>query len=279
MKRKMLSLMLFILVVIFMSNCTMVPVGYEGIKVKDWGTYKGVQELPAKTGKITYNPFTETVYKYPTFLKSYPYSQDKRQGSEDDEAIRFSDSQGLTFTADVGLAYKVIAGKSPYVFWFFRKDIDELTDGYIREQLQNSFVKYGSSMSAQQILGSERNKLLMQVLNRMNDEVAFIEVENKDNIKERVKAFEFFTISFLSNPRPPDDVMDSINRVIQANNIRLEQITLARGDSLSAVIRATGQAKANQLLNQSITPTLVDYMRAENWRPLAIGSNTILPLK
>jgi len=275
-----LAAMLLMLIV---GGCTRVPVGYEAIKIKDYGTYKGVNELVGVTGKVWYNIATETVYKFPTFLKSYAYTEDNRQGSETDEAIRFSDNQGLTFTSDVGAMFKVISGMSPHVFWYFRKDVDELTDGYIKEHLQNCFVRYASRMSAQQILGAERNTLLDSVKQEMNNKVAWIESEvvDKDGKREKrtVKVFEFSTISFLSNPRPPAEVMTSINAVIEANNKRLAQLTNARADSQAAVIMATGQAEANRLLRASLTDEIIRYEQAKNWRPVVLGGNAIIDLK
>ena len=276
------AILVVTLLMMVISGCTRVPVGYEAIRVKDFGTYRGVNELALVTGKVWFNPVTETVHKFPVFLKSYPYTEDKRQGSEDDEAIRFSDNQGLTFTADVGIMYRVVTGTSPHVFWYFRKSVDDLTDGYIREQLQNCFVSHGSKMSSQQILGPERNTLLTEVTNEMNNRVGWIESEvvdkNGEREKRRVQVFEFLTISFLSNPRPPAEVMTSINAVIEANNKRLAQLTNARADSQASVIIATGQAEANRLLRASLTNEIIRYEQAKNWRPLVLGGAAIIDL-
>jgi len=277
------KLAILVTLIVLIGGCTRVPVGYEAIRVKDFGTYRGVSELALVTGKVWFNPVTETVHKFPVFLKSYPYTEDTRQGSEDDEAIRFSDNQGLTFTSDVGIMCKVITGMSPHVFWYFRKDVDELIDGYIREQLQNCFVFHASKMSAQQILGSDRNMLLTAVTAEMNDRVGWIDSEvvdkNGGREKRRVQVFEFLTISFLSNPRPPAEVMASINAVIEANNKRLAQLTNARADSQSAVIIATGQAEANRLLRASLTNEIIRYEQAKNWRPVVLGGSAIIDLK
>ena len=42
-----------------------------------------------------------------------------------------------------------------------------------------------------------------------------------------------------------------------------KDIEEARGDSLSAVIRAAGNAQANKKLNDSLTPQLIDYERIQ----------------
>src|ERR1700677_2475962 len=48
--------------------CTKVEPGYVGIKVNNWGSQKGVQDYPLKTGMVFYNPLTEDMYDFPTFM-------------------------------------------------------------------------------------------------------------------------------------------------------------------------------------------------------------------
>ena len=60
----------FLLAVILVGagSCTKVVPGYVGIKVNNWGSQRGVQDYPLKTGMVFYNPFTEDMYDFPTFM-------------------------------------------------------------------------------------------------------------------------------------------------------------------------------------------------------------------
>lgn len=57
-----------------------------------------------------------------------------------------------------------------------------------------------------------------------------------------------------------------------------KRIAEARGIAESTLIKAEAQAKANRLLNSSITNTLVDYERTKRWDgklPQITGGGTI----
>ena len=70
---------LFILVALFtmlgFSSCgyERIDAGHEGIKVNLYGSEKGVDNISLVTGAIWYNPFTESVYEYPTFVQTVDF--------------------------------------------------------------------------------------------------------------------------------------------------------------------------------------------------------------
>jgi hypothetical protein len=52
---------------IAMTGCySNIGPGHVGILVQNSGTDKGVLNTPVKTGRVWYNPFSETVIEYPT---------------------------------------------------------------------------------------------------------------------------------------------------------------------------------------------------------------------
>lgn len=72
----------FILAIAFgTSGCVgKVEPGYAGIQVNSWGTARGAQDLPITTGGYTYNPFTTTVYDYPTFVQTAVWTKSATEG-------------------------------------------------------------------------------------------------------------------------------------------------------------------------------------------------------
>lgn len=55
------------------SSCTRIDAGHEGVRVKQYGTDKGVQDVSLVTGRVWYNPFTEDVYEFPVFVQTADY--------------------------------------------------------------------------------------------------------------------------------------------------------------------------------------------------------------
>ena len=54
-------------------SCNRIDAGYEGIKVNLYGSNKGVDDVALVTGMVWYNPFTTSVYEYPTFVQTVDY--------------------------------------------------------------------------------------------------------------------------------------------------------------------------------------------------------------
>lgn len=54
--------------IVGMSSCEKIDAGHEGILVNLYGDDKGVGDVSMCTGMVWYNPFTQSVYEYPTLL-------------------------------------------------------------------------------------------------------------------------------------------------------------------------------------------------------------------
>lgn len=77
MKRKINQLCLFMLLgsaLFSTTSCSeRVDAGSEGILVNLYGSEKGVDDVSLVTGRVWYNPFTEEVYEYPTYVQTIDY--------------------------------------------------------------------------------------------------------------------------------------------------------------------------------------------------------------
>lgn len=250
-------------------GCTRVEPGYVGIKVNMYGSQKGVEDFPLQTGRVWYNPFTEEVYDYPTFMQNMAWVES--------EAITFNSIEGSSITADVGINYTLDAQKVPHLFIEFRQDIHTITHGYLRNQVRDAFGRVAGKFKAVEIFGEKKQALLEEVK---------IDLEHK--LKE--KGFALDTVSFMSAPRADDRVMQSINSVIEATQKAIEAenkvrqveaeakqaVATAEGKAQAILAEAKAQAEANKLLTESITPELVRYRMLEKWdgvAPRVVGSD------
>src|ERR1044072_223004 len=92
----------FVLTLACCSSCTRIDAGYEGIKVKQYGTGKGVQDISLVTGRVWYNPFTEDIHQFPVFVQTADY-----------EPFSVNAKDGSVFSVDPTITFKVITGHSP----------------------------------------------------------------------------------------------------------------------------------------------------------------------
>ena len=267
MSKKINVLLLLVLVIpLLVGACTRVDPGYVGIKVNLYGSDKGVEDLPLVTGRVWYNPWTVDVYKFPTFMQNVVWTRDKNEGSPNDDSITFNSIEGAVLNTDVAIAYTFEGPKVPWIFREFRQDAKTISWGYMRNQVRDAFSRHASTMKAVDIFGSRKQELLLTVKKDLNENLG-------------PKGFKFDMVSLVGAIRADDNVLKSINAVIQAAQKAIEaqnkvvqakaeadqKIETARGEGESVLVVAKKQAEANDILTKSITPQLIQYETLKKW--------------
>lgn len=162
-KNKLVSVLAGIVALVTFTGCDRVEPGYVGIKVNQWGSQKGVNDFPLVTGGVFYNPITEDIYKFPTFMQNAVWTKDTTLGSPGDDSVTFNSIEGAVVNADIALAYTFIADKVPQIFVEFRQSPDVITHGFMRNEINNAFNRIASTMKAADIFG-ERKQFLLTML-------------------------------------------------------------------------------------------------------------------
>lgn len=265
-----LLLFLTLLTIPASTSCTTVPPGYLGLRVNMYGTQRGVDQIPIVTGRVMYNPITENIYEYPVFIQRVEYTAPGRGGDKEhrglDESITFNSVEGATINADIAVALGFTDTQVPHIFVEFRKEADVLVRGYVHDQIRTAFNEVASKMKAMDILGDQKMQFL-----------ADVQKEAKNRLE--AKGFKVDQISIISEFRLDDRVKQSINAVLQAKQAALQaeaavaqaqaeaqqKIAQADGEAQSLLKVAEAQAKANDLLNKSLTPTLIQNKAIEKW--------------
>src|SRR5205823_4389130 len=118
-------------VVLLYAGCSMmtrVDAGHVGIRVKLAGSERGVQDMSVVTGWVFYNPLTEQIILFPTSVQNVVWTQSVHEGKAFDEAITFSSSEGVTVSADIGLAFHIELTMAPKLYGRFRlNDLEKLS--------------------------------------------------------------------------------------------------------------------------------------------------------
>lgn len=252
------------------AGCTYVPPGYVGIKVNSYGHQRGPEDFPVSTGRVWFNPFTETVYTFPTYMQNRAWTAERTEGSPVDEAITFNSVEGAQISADVGLNYSLDGEQVPSLFVKHRQTIDHITDTYLRNQVRDAFNRVAGNYKAVEIFGSSKQAVLDAVK---------VELEHR----LEGQAFVIDNVSFIGSPRGDNQVMQSINQVIEATQqaVRAEAmvrqktaeaeqaVAAAKGEAEAILAVAEAQAQANQKIAESVTPSLIHYKLLEKWDGVA----------
>lgn len=260
------------------SGCETVEPGYVGIKVNQWGTARGVADLPIMTGRVTYNPVTETIYKFPVFLQAYVWTKSPHEGHDRDESLTFNSTEGMALNSDVSVQYTFVESKIPHLFIEFKTDAEHILHGYMHTIVRDELNRVASSMEVMSIMGKKKQELLDGALKLINE-------------KTNPKGIKVETLSFVSDIRPLDDrvkeaisnVIQSLQQTVQAQNKVAQskaeadqKIETARGAAESRILeaeaeaksilaKAKAQAEANKLQSQSLSPELLNWNAIQKW--------------
>jgi len=243
MKRPIILMIVVVVIIpIFcMLCCTRIDAGHEGIRVKQYGSDKGVQDISLVTGRVWFNPLTESVYEFPIFVQTADYNP-----------FTVNAKDGSVFTVDPTITFRVIPGKSPEIFKKYRKGIDEITRStlynYVRDAFRIQFNKYttDSMISSRETFeNSVQQQLTASLLKEGFD------------LEQMTSGIQY--------PETITQAIDAKNRAVQQAMQVENELRVTEANAKKLIIQAEAEAKANQLRQQSLTPLLIQQQFIEKW--------------
>ena len=280
------KVLLLVALVATLASCTRISPTEAGFQINNSGDYRGIDSLPLLTGWQFYTPFFTYIVTMPTTQQHIVWSEDEAEGSKANEHITVACQGGAGFKIDVGLNYRVNPSKASKIYLKYRTDdLESITQTYLRNVVRGSMQDVSGNLTVDSVL---------------NNLPAF-EQAIRTKISERFEkeGFMLDNFSILKQPTPTDaNLQAAINAKIKAKQdaettkMQLQQsiaqankdIAKAKGDSAVAVIRAQGEAEAVKKIQQVLSPTYVEYIKATRWngvQPSVVGGGAgmILQLK
>lgn len=262
-------ILVFALIFCF-STCNVVDQGNVGLLVQRTGTDKGTAKVEEKSGWVFVTPFVEKMYEYPTFQQHKEYDE-----------IEVLAKGGLVFKVKPTFNYEVNRDKAVDLFQQFRRGIEDIENGWLKTAVLQTFRDVTNTYDPDSLIN-----------NRSNYETTLYKELSK-------KLAPWFTPSQVtSNLTPPESLVKSIeakSRAVQEaqraeNEKRViiaegeKKMAQARADSSARVTNAAAIAKENQLLQQSLTPQLLQKLYLEKWDgklpiyQMGSGGNTLIQI-
>jgi len=235
------QVLIILLVLITLVGCTRIDAGYEGILIKQYGTNKGVQDVSLVTGRVWYNPWTEDVEQYATFIQTIdyqPFSINAKDGSE--------------FTVDPTLSFNIVFGNSPRIFIKYRKSLEEVSKTTILNYVKDAFRIQMNKYTTDEIV-SNREQFESDVQKTLS------EVLDKEGFK-----LEQLT-SGLKYPKTIVDAVNNKNKAVQEAMKVENELRITKAQSEKMIVQAGAEKKANELKQQSLTPLLIQQQFIEKW--------------
>ena len=238
--------------VVMMSSCTRIDAACEGIKVNLYGSDKGVDDVVLVTGMVWFNPFTEEVYEYPTYVQMVDY-----------EPFEINAKDGSKFTVDPTININPIGGKAAAIFKKYRKPLDEVIHDVLKTHIINAYrIKLNAYTTDELVSKREEfervtEDYLREVLAKENFELG--------EMTSGLKYPESLERSITAKNQAVQEALRISNEVAAIEAEAQKKIAAAKGDAEAQRITADAEAYYNRTVSASLSNTLVQMKALEKW--------------
>lgn len=244
----------FALITMFMS-CERIDAGHVGVKVNLYGSGRGVDDVTEVTGWVFYNPISTKIYEFPTYI------QHKEYNGENSFVVNSKD--GSEFQVSPIMNYSVQREKVPAIFAKYRRQLDEIEEGFLKTAVYDAFRLATNKYTADELIGNRQ----------------IFEVEVRRLLEGTLLKEGFVINQFTSNLVYPETFKKSIeakNNAVQAalraeNEVKTAEaqakikIATAEGNAKAMLTAAKAEAEANTLKQRTLTPLLLQQQWIERW--------------
>jgi regulator of protease activity HflC (stomatin/prohibitin superfamily) len=274
-----LALVVLFVFSLFIIRVTRIEAGHVGVEINLAGNQRGASEIPIRTGWVVYSPLKTQIFEFPTYVQTVKWTRDTSEGHPINEEMGFNSKEGMEIFVDVSLSYAIDPQKAPDFYVKYRiSDLEMFTHGILRDIVRNSLNEVASTFTVEDIYGERKAEFLSRVQAMIEQKVAPVGVS--------IQQF-----GFIGAPRVPQVIATAITAKAQAiqqaerarNELATTQAEAAKkiaeadGDAKSMVTRAQGEADANRIRQNSLTPQLLELRRIENEQALIEKWNGALP--
>lgn len=231
-------------------------------------------------------------YTLPTVEQRAVWAASTHEGSKVDESISFNGKDGQPVNVDVGAGYMLSEDDEAIIRMVrtYGRDINAVMHGRVRDSVRSAFNSCASHLSVEQIYGESKDELLTCAHQRVSAEyepnglkITRLSLNSEIRLPEQVKVAMAGAIAATQNATRAQNEL----ALAQAEGAKVVATATAQAEATLAQARA--QAEANEVLNRSLTPQLielkrieVDARRAEKWNgqlpTTTLGGQTLFNL-
>lgn len=253
--------------------------GYVGIRVDKTGTQRQITESDIVVGRVSYNPYTTDIIKYPIKVQRIAWTKHADgnvDGSEkDNQSIDFSTGDSSTLNTDLGFSMYIRRDKAADVYTKYRMDADQLLSGVIRDKVRKALNEAGIQYNAVDIMGKKKIEFQNKahdILQRYLDDGIVVEDFSLIN---RMRANPEIEKAVQSSIVAEQQTKAEQAKLDKVKAITAQEVAQATANAQIQIITAEAKAKANRIEAASLTPTLLKAREIEKWD----GSRALTILK
>jgi len=245
------------------GSFTIIQPGNVGVVFNRWsGALKTVGQ-----GVAWRIPWITQVQSYPVALRTYTMVQRGNEGSErGDDSIDLPTKEGQHIRQDISVTYNTSQEKAADVFRSFRgADIGDIERTFIRRTIITVSQNAAGQMSLTDLISNQRGTLqeriqgdLQHEMNKMGfvvDKVNLGASHLPDIIEKQLQQ----KMAAQQQAQQADYELQRQQTLAKA------RVAEAEGEAQSTLVKARAQSEANKLLQESLTPLLIQNKAIERW--------------
>ncbi|MDX2135174.1 MAG: prohibitin family protein [Saprospiraceae bacterium] len=240
-----LFLLIFLLPLFGLLSCTVVREGQAGVK-RRFGTYN---DKPYTSGLKFFNPFTSSIVKVSTQTENLEVQVD------------IPSKEGLTIRSDVSILYHLKLKETPNVLRNIGVDYEStvILPVFRSAMADVSSRYYAKDMHSGQSRADIENAIRDLMTERMGDKGIVIE-----NV-------------LLKSIQLPRSLAAAIEQKLEAEQLALRMEFVLQQEKQEAQrkrLQAEGVRDANAIINEGLSPAILQYKSIEAWMQLSQSPNT-----
>lgn len=257
---------LFILAtIVAFTSCTTVDTTEIGIKYYKWSADDNLKGGVVSTvkGWVTFNPFTQSVFKYPIEIQRLDY-----------EPFTINAKGGSEFTMTPNLAYNINPDNAIDIFVKYRKPVRDLEAGFIKTCIFEAYRIVANRYTPDELMN--------------NLEKFYADV--RSHLDQSMGQEGFIVNEFTTAIDPPESLKQSIlaketavqksiqlqNEIEQTRATAEKEIVAAEGKAKALKIEADAEAYYNKTVAMSLNEMLIQQDAVEKWNgtlPIVSGGS------
>ena len=252
----------FFIVAAGWASFTIIQPGNVGVVLNRWsGALKTVGQ-----GVAWRIPWITQVQSYPVALRTYTMVQRSEEGTRGDDSIDLPTKEGQHIRQDISVTYNTSQDKAGDVFRSFRgAEIADIEATFIRRTIITVAQNAAGQMSLTDLISNQRGQLqehiqgdLQVQMNKMGfvvDKVNLGASHLPDAIEKQMQQ----KMGAQQNAQQADYELQRQQTLAKA------KVAEAEGDAQATLVKAKAQAEANRLLQEALTPLLIQNKALERW--------------
>jgi len=262
----MLKSLLLSLFILTLTGCTVIQPGESGVV---FNRITGSMTTESQ-GSVLRWPFFTTVRPYPVSLRTYTMVQRQNEGTaQDDDSIDLPSKEGQHIRQDISITYNTTPDRASDVFKSFNgNDIEDIEATFIRRTTITVAQTTAGAMSLTELISTKRDELQSGIQSKLAEELA-------------KRGFTLDKVNLGASHLPPSVEQQMQQKMAAQQDAQRAEYELQKQEVLAKaeVAKAEGISKANLIMQQSLTPAVLENKRIEKWNgvlPQVTGSNGMM---